>query len=201
MQRGLDGRRVAVFVSSSENAQQRETVVTRALEQAGARINVLNAAGQRDEDFHGAKYAALVLIGDGTSTDNADARVIQLTREFLASDKPVAVFGSALNLLLEAGGAAGRSLAADTALKPALEAAGATCVDDPIRVDETLITARGNADVNDFASRLVEELSSRLEDRALDEMSEMSFPASDPPATTPGSVGHIAPDRDSDTRP
>src|SRR5882672_1467652 len=98
---GLEGRRVALFLSpDDESAKRRTAFVTRALEQAGARIHVLSAANTCDADFHGGKYAALVLLGDGPTEAETDPRLVQLTREFLASDKPVAVLGGALSVVL-----------------------------------------------------------------------------------------------------
>jgi putative intracellular protease/amidase len=197
MQRGLEGRRVAAFVAPSSDAtNKRAAVVIKALEQAGAEIRDLSAGQQSDEDFHGAKYAALVIIGDGTDGSGGDPRLVQLVREFLVSDKPVAALGGALSVMVEAGGAAGRTLAASGSLKSAVEKAGGTPVDEPIHVDESLITADGSVDIEAFAKRVVSEFSNRLEESQLDEMSAMSFPASDPPATTPSTVGRVAPEGD-----
>lgn len=184
MLRGLAGRRVAVF--AAPNDANRAAIVTRSLEQAGARVHVLSGTDASDEDFHGAKYAALVLVGDGGGRFELDPRIVQLAREFLASDKPVAAFGSALNVILEAGGAAGRTLAAHAPLRALLEGAGADLVNDPLHADGTLITAEGSANLSDFAGRVVAEFSDSLEEHAVDEMSDLSFPASDPPAITPG---------------
>jgi putative intracellular protease/amidase len=195
MLRGLQGRRVAIFISAdSYVAERREAAVIRPLEQAGAHIHLLSSGTQTDDDFHAGKYAALVLIGDGTSGFSGDPRLVQLTREFLASDKPVAALGGALTLVLESGGAAGRTVAAPGPLIAPLEAAGAKCIDEPVHVDDMLITARGSADLESFASVVAHELSNRLEERDLDETSDLSFPASDPPAVTPATIGRVAPD-------
>jgi putative intracellular protease/amidase len=202
MMRGLEGRRVALFVSPNNEAMEgRAAVVTRAMERAGARIHLPSAANTSEEDFHGAKYAALVLLGDEGAGSAEDPRLVQLTREFLASDKPVAVFGGALSVILNAGGAAGRTVAAHAPLKALLETAGATQVDEPIHVDGSLITAQGSDTADAFATAVVREFSNCLEEHALDEMSELSFPASDPPAITPAAMGRVGPDRDSDARP
>jgi putative intracellular protease/amidase len=190
MQRGLEGRRVALVADPQDGASRSavETVIGH-LERAGATVHTL-ASGASDEDWHGAKYAALVLIGSGDAAA-ADPRMVQLVREFLVSDKPLAAYGAAVGTVLAAGGLAGRVVAAGGDLKGTIEQAGAKCVAEDIHVDDALITGREGSDIEAFASRLVRALSSHLEEGALDEMSDMSFPASDPPAVTPSSVGHL----------
>lgn len=188
MQRGLEGRRIGLYVGSLANTGG--TAIQQALEDAGARVHVLADDAQPD-DFRGDLYAALVAVSSGESND---ARATQLVREFMASDKPVAIFGEALTLLLEAGGSAGRAVAADAEQGAVLEGAGASLADGPINVDDALITAASSADVQTFANTVVRAFSERLEDRAVDEMSELSFPASDPPAITPAKVGPDAPE-------
>ena len=90
MLRGLEGRRVAVFASPKDSAEERAAVMTQALERAGARIHLLSESSASDQDYHGAKYAALVLVGDEGAQFEIEPRLVQLAREFLASDKPVA---------------------------------------------------------------------------------------------------------------
>lgn len=198
MQRGLDGRRIALFSDLKDGgANTPAEAVRRALEGAGAKVQLLSASAT-EEDWHGAKYAALVLVdGDGSSSQN-DPRILQLVREFLVSDKPLAAFGAAVRAVFEAGGVQGRSVAASGDLKAAIEKGGATCVKEDMHADGALITARSEVGIDGFASRLVRELANRFEEGALDEMSELSFPASDPPAVSPASIGHL--NQEEDTR-
>ncbi len=158
MQRGLDGRRLALFDASRARARD----VVPALERAGALVHALKDSDP-DEQWHGGRYAALVVVGDGGPEFHGDRRLVQLVREFLLSDKPVA----ALDVPLES-----------------------------IQADESLLAVRGTGDARGFAEQVVREFSSRLEERDVDEMSELSFPASDPPAVNPGAVGRVSPDRD-----
>ncbi|HEU4995948.1 MAG TPA: DJ-1/PfpI family protein [Gemmatimonadaceae bacterium] len=198
MMRGLADRRVAVFVASQDDSgQRRADAVIKALVGAGAREDVLSTPGFSDSDFASGRYAALILVGDGGS-QAPDPRVVQLAREFLASEKPVAVWG-ALRAILEAGGARGRRVAGDAPLRATLEQAGATWVDEPMFVDEELITAGAGVSGEEFAARVTKEFADRLDERALDEMSELSFPASDPPAVSPSFIGSAGRERSGDT--
>jgi putative intracellular protease/amidase len=198
MTRGLEGRRIALAALDEDPATG---TVAKALEQAGARLDHLTLGEGTDTDWHGGKYAALVVTGGAADRPlDADPQLVQLVREFLASEKPVAALGNALRVLLHAGGAAGRTVAATGRLKSIVEASGGKTGTEPLVVDGGLVTATGS-DVDGFASRVVQEFSRCLEEREADEMSEQSFPASDPPSTTPGSIGHLPPDRDTGSRP
>ena len=197
MQRGLEGRRVALMATSDAKAQETATAVIAALEAAGAIVQQREHAD--DEEFHGGKYAAVILAG-GTDRDfSTDGRLVQLVREFVASDKPVAALGSGLAVVLDAGGAAGRAVVRFDPLKSELEGAGASLISEPMHSDDALFSATSDADPREVASRIVGQLAERFEDRDVDLMSELSFPASDPPAVTPASVGRVAPDGDAGT--
>ncbi|HMC53680.1 MAG TPA: DJ-1/PfpI family protein [Gemmatimonadaceae bacterium] len=189
MQLGLDGRRVALFVGSLEN--KAGVALQQELERAGARVHVLtDTAGGSPADYHGAVYAALILVdGPEGASEAGAAPILQLVREFMASDKPVAASGDAVRLVVQAGGAAGRRVAGDSTLRAALEGAGATVSQRRIEIDEALVTAASSVDPAEFASAVVQAFSERLDDRAVDEMSDLSFPASDPPAATPSTLG------------
>ncbi|MEX2179401.1 MAG: DJ-1/PfpI family protein [Gemmatimonadaceae bacterium] len=186
MRRPLEGRRIAVFGPESE-----ERTVAATLERAGAIVQPLRSA-DAGERWHGGMYAALVVVGDG---GGGDPRLRQLVREFLVVDKPIAVHGNAVSVLLQAGGLAGRKIAAQGEFRGVVEAAGATCVSDPIHVDDALITASAGSAVGTFAERVVEAFGRRMEEHDVDEMSDMSFPASDPPSVSPSTAGPVDAER------
>jgi putative intracellular protease/amidase len=192
MQRGLDGRRIALAVLDPDAVGAVNTVRT-ALERASAQVDVLEPGAGEDEAWHGGRYAALVVLG-GEPGGAEDPRLTQLLREFLVSEKPVAAMGAAVGPVVNAGGAAGRTCAVDQSLQAALETAGGKVAAEPIHTDGNLISAASGADVSAFAGTVVAELTRALEEQDVDAMSEQSFPASDPPATSPASVGHVAPD-------
>jgi hypothetical protein len=189
MMRGLEARRIAVFVERDDaEAQRNAAPVIAALEQAGARLHLLSDAGAVDADFHSGASAALVVVGGGDDF-SSDPRLVQLAREFLAGNKPLAVYGSAVSLVIDAGGGAARSLSGAESLRKNIEASGATFVDRAFNVDEALITASERATPEEFAQLVARQFTDQLDEREVDEMSEMSFPASDPPAVSPATIG------------
>ena len=163
MQRGLDGRRIALLAAAPADA------IRDALAGAGALVEALPPGSTAEgAAWHAGRYAALV-IADGSR--GGDPRAAQLVREFLVAAKPVAALGDGLSLVEEAGGAK----------------------------DDLVLSNDGDAGA--FASQLVAALADRLDDEQVDEMSDMSFPASDPPAVTPASIGPAGPRRSPDARP
>jgi putative intracellular protease/amidase len=152
MLRGLEGRRIALYARGDDRS------IRSRLEDAGAQVVDLSAGAPAEEDWHSGKYAALV-IGSCVEGDAVQPRALQLLREFLVADKPVAVVGEGVRALEEAGA---------------------------LQTDAVLADAAGSGD---FAERLVRAFSDRLDEAQVDDMSEQSFPASDPPSVTPTSAG------------
>jgi hypothetical protein len=161
MLRGLQGRRIALAVIGDSDAEEDAATVRAALEQAGAQVDSLIPGRGNDREWHGARYAGLVLVG---GTPSAESKLPQLVREFSLSEKPIAATGSAIELVQQAGG-------------------------------EARVAGQADTDIANFAARVVAEFAHSLEDRDLDEISEESFPASDPPANTP--VSRPSPGSDS----
>ena len=143
--------------------------VARQLEQNGARVAVLSGGvATRDEDWHSTRYAALVIVDAAQNATGKEPRLVQLVREFLLADKPIGVYGGGIQVLHEAGGT---------------------------EEDALVWESDGAGDLEAFTDGLVAKLTSRLEESQLDDMSDQSFPASDPPSTTPASVGRARGDR------
>lgn len=156
MQHGLEGRRVALFGEAGDALAE----IRKELIAAGALVQELTSGGD-EQEWHGGKYAALVLVGPAASRREEHGKVAQLVREFMVSEKPVAAFG------VEPGA---------------------------FQLDESLLAVRGEGDARAFAADVVREFSERLEEHDLDEMSDQSFPASDPPAVNAGVAGHVSPE-------
>jgi putative intracellular protease/amidase len=162
------------------------------LTQAGASVELLSSRSP-DNLLHSAPYAALVLVGqiEGTTADKA----LQLTREFLVADKPVAAHGHAVAVLLASGGMTGRTVAVDDDLAEAVTAAGATTSREATYADDGVVTARASVDVSEFATIVAQHVGRHVDEREADDVSAMSFPASDPPPG-PTTVGRVSRDRD-----
>ena len=105
---------------------------------------------------------AALVIGTCEDAGIVHPKALQLLKEFLVADKLVAVFGQGLR---------------------ALEQAGA------VPSDAVLAERQGGPE---FVQRLVRTFADRLDEAKVDEMSDESFPASDPPAVSPSSAGPAA---------
>ena len=215
---GLKGHHVAILAADGvDGAQVRGPRA--ALAEAGAVPEVVAArAGEVspttgeavavDRTFdacHAADYDALVIPGGRAATEalGREERALQLVREFMAADKPVAAIGDGVRLLVAADAVAGRSIAAPRELADAIRDAGGEVVERALYVDEKLITARDVSDVRELSATILREFSNRVDEARVDELSEQSFPASDPPPG-PVAVGgegastalHLDPGRD-----
>jgi protease I len=203
MQFGLKGRHVAVLAADGVDGA-RLAGPRGALGDAGASVDVLAARGgevrgSRGEPIavdrtldvcHAADFDALIIPDgrQGAHTLATEQSAVQLVREFLAADKPVAAIGDGVRLLIVADTVAGRRIAASRPLADDVRSAGGEPVEAPLEVDEGLITARTDVDARELNAAIVREFSNRVDEARVDAMSEQSFPASDPPPG-PVSVG------------
>ena len=207
MELGLKGKKVAIL--ATDGVEQVELVEPRkALDAAGAVTHLISqkkgeiqafnhhdkgeklAVDRTLDEARASDYAALMLPGGVANPDalRMDAKAVQFVREFLVSDKPIAAICHAPWLLVEADGLAGRTITSWPSLKTDIRNAGGMWVDEPVHVDDKLITSRKPADIPHFNKAMVREFSNRLDEAAVDELSEQSFPASDPPPG-PASIG------------
>lgn len=222
---GLSGRKVAIL--ATDGVEQVELVEPRtALEAAGAETHLVSPKkgeiqgfrhhekGERFKvdralaDAMSSDYAALVLPGGVANLDalRTDPAAVQFLREFMVSDKPVAAICHGPRLLVDADAVKGRTLTSWPSLKADIIDAGGEWVDEPVHVDDKLITSRKPDDLPLFNRRMVQEFGSWIDERAMDELSEQSFPASDAPPG-PMSIGGMggsrtpAPGREGEARP
>jgi deglycase len=102
-----------------------------------------------------------LLIPGGHSPDRLrlDADVVDFTRRFSATGKPVAAICHGPQLLIEAGLVDGRTLTSWPSVRTDLINAGADWVDREVVLDTNLITSRKPDDLPVFCKTLVERLS------------------------------------------
>jgi protease I len=204
----LSGRRVAILATDGVEQVELE-VPRRALDEAGAVTHLIapkegsiQAMNHDDKgaqlsvdrtlaDAHPNEYDALLLPGGVANPDRlrTDSRAVQFVREFMLSDKPVAAICHGPWLLVEANAVAGRTLTSWPSLQTDVRNAGGDWVDEAVRVDDHLITSRKPDDLPKFCDAIIRGFTGVMDaDKLADEMSEQSFPASDPPQG-PSAIG------------
>jgi protease I len=207
MEFGLKGRRVAIL--ATDGVEQVELVEPRkALDDAGAithliapkagTIQGMNHDEKADQlpvdrvlaDVHASEYDALLLPGGVANPDKlrTDEKAVQFVREFMLSEKPVAAICHGPWLLVEADAVAGRRLTSWPSLRTDIRNARGEWVDQEVQVDDKLITSRNPGDIPAFSAAIIREFADRMDEGKVDELSEQSFPASDPPPS-PTAIG------------
>ena len=200
MEQTLKGIRVAIL--ATDGVEQVELVEPRrALDNAGARTELIapkageiqafkhHDKGDRFKvdrslaDVSASEYDALFLPGGVINGDalRLEQKAVQFTREMMLAEKPVAVICHGGWLLVEADAVAGRTMTSWPTLRTDIKNAGGTWVDETVHVDERLVTSRKPADIPAFSKRIVREFAAGAEESRVDQLSEASFPASDPP--------------------
>jgi protease I len=195
----LKGRKVA-FLATDGVEEVELTAPWNALKQAGADLSLVSdKTGEIQAMNHDAKgstfpvdvevsavtardFDALVLPGGVANPDrlrtNEDA--VKLVRDFMELDKPVAAICHGPWLLVEADAVRGRTITSWPSLETDIRNAGGAWVDKQVELDQKLLTSRKPDDLPAFCAKLVELLSSAIDERRLDKMVEQTFPASDP---------------------
>ncbi|MGX6604315.1 type 1 glutamine amidotransferase domain-containing protein [Micromonosporaceae bacterium Da 78-11] len=107
-----------------------------------------------------AQYDALVLPGGVANPDflRMDADAVRFVRDFFLAGKPVAAICHGPWTLIEAGVVDGRTLTSWPSLRTDLTNAGATWVDEPVFVDNGLITSRKPDDLPAFCASLLDQI-------------------------------------------
>jgi protease I len=175
----LRGHRVAVLATNGfEQSELIEPL--EALRSAGARADIVSdgVAGasirgwdRKDwgeevpvdvtlDEASPSDYDALVLPGGVMNPDRLrmDDRAVEFVKKFVEQGKPVAAICHAPWLLVEADVVRGRRLTSWPSLRRDLENAGAQWTDEPVVVDQGLVTSRKPADLPKFIDKMVEEI-------------------------------------------
>jgi protease I len=112
------------------------------------------------EEANADDYDALVLPGGRINPDKLrrETSVQSLIRAFFAQGKPVAAICHGPWLLIDAGMVKGKKMTSYHSIQSDLKNAGANWVDEPVVVDENLITSRNPEDLEVFSAKIVEML-------------------------------------------
>ncbi|MDB4885388.1 MAG: intracellular protease, PfpI family [Gemmatimonadetes bacterium] len=207
MEFGLKGRKVAILATDGVEQVELEEP-RRALDAAGAITHLIapkdGSIQAMNHDDKGARlpvdfaladvrpsdYDALLLPGGVANPDRlrTEPLAVQFAREFMLAERPVAAICHGAWLLVEAGAVAGRTLTSWPSLQTDIRNAGGEWVDEPVHVDAQLVTSRKPDDLPVFCETIVREFANRIDEGRVDELSEQSFPASDPPPG-PSAIG------------
>ncbi len=173
----LNGKRIAIL--ATQGFEQSELLEPKkALEQAGARAEIISPGGETirgwnendwgqtvpvDVPLNRAKpddYDALVLPGGVMNPDKLrqDQTAVSFVRSFFEAGKPVAAICHGPWMLVEADAVRGRRVTSWPSLKTDLRNAGAEWTDEQVVVDNGLVTSRKPADLPAFNRKLVEEI-------------------------------------------
>jgi protease I len=173
----LNGKKVAILVATEGIEQVELTEPRKALEEAGATVELVStetgeaqAFNHLDKadtfpidrvvgDISAEDYDALMLPGGVANPDNlrTDAGAVSFVRAFFDAGKPVAAICHAPWTLVEADVVKGRTLTSWPSLQTDLRNAGATWIDEEVHVDQGLVTSRKPDDLPAFNAKMIEE--------------------------------------------
>jgi protease I len=173
----LSGKRVAILVAM-EGIEQVELVEPRkALEDAGAAVELLSTETGEAQAFNhldkadrfpidravrdasADDYDGLMLPGGVANPDNLrmHADAVAFVRAFFDAGKPVAAICHAPWMLVEADVVRGRTVTSWPSLQTDIRNAGGTWVDEQVRVENGLVTSRKPDDIPAFNDKMIEE--------------------------------------------
>jgi protease I len=177
----LKGKKVAILVANEGIEQVELTEPRKALEEAGATVELLapesgeaqafNHLDKADSfpvdrpvgDASPGDYDALMLPGGVANPDNlrTHPEAVSFVRGFFDAGKPVAAICHAAWTLVEADVVRGRTITSWPSLQTDVRNAGGTWVDQEVVVDSDspahLVTSRKPDDLEAFTAKMVEE--------------------------------------------
>ncbi|MDB5597155.1 MAG: putative intracellular protease, PFpI family protein [Hyphomicrobiales bacterium] len=172
----LDGHKVAILVTDGFE-QVELTEPMKALKAEGAEVSVVSPkSGQIqgfqhhdkgdkvkvDLDLASARpdeFDALMLPGGVINPDalRLEPMAIAFVKHFVDSKKPIAAICHGPWTLIDAGGVKGRKVTSWPSLQTDLRNAGAQWSDEPVIVDQGLVTSRKPDDLPQFNAKMIEE--------------------------------------------
>jgi deglycase len=173
----LQGKRIAFLVANEGVEQVEFTEPRKAVEEAGAEVDVIapesdqiqafnhldeadtfdvdkTVSEARVEDYDGVVLPGGVANPDALRMDNDAVRFL---REFFEAGKPAGVICHAPWMLVEADLVDGRQVTSWPSLQTDIRNAGGDWVDEEVVVDSGLVTSRKPDDLPAFCSKIVEE--------------------------------------------
>lgn len=173
----LDGRKIAILATNGFE-QDELAVPLRKLGEAGAAVEIVSPESgeircwkytdwgdsfpvdRKLSDAHSKDYDALVLPGGQINPDLLRVRpeVIEFVQEFYNQGKTIAAVCHAPWLLIEAGLVKGRRATSYRSVSTDMKNAGAQWVDEPVVIDDGIVTSRKPDDLNDFVDGIIHEI-------------------------------------------
>lgn len=118
-------------------------------------VEIERGVGDADPE----EFDALVIPGGhGPDKLRNHDEAVSFTRRFVQSGKPVAAICHGPQLLIEAGVVRGQTLTSWPSVRTDLENAGAHWVDEPLVIDDNLITSRKPDDLDAFCEAILKRL-------------------------------------------
>jgi protease I len=172
----LKGKKIAIL--ATEGFEQSELLKPRAaLDEAGATTQVVSpkkgeikAWAETDwgqsvkvdvplESANADDYDGLMLPGGVLNPDKLrmQPKAVEFVRAFFDAGKPVAAICHGPQTLIEADVVRGRRMTSYPSVKKDLMNAGAEWVDEPVVVDNGLVTSRKPDDIPQFNAKMIEE--------------------------------------------
>ena len=181
----LDGKKIAILVANEGIEQVELTEPRKALEEAGAEVELLALeTGQAQAfehldkadtfevdravaDADAGDYDGLMLPGGVANPDalRMDDDAVKFVKAFFDAGKPIAAICHAPWTLVEADVVRGRKLTSWPSLQTDIRNAGGEWVDEEVVVDQGLVTSRKPDDLPAFNAKMVEEFCEGKHDR------------------------------------
>jgi protease I len=172
----LSGKTVAILATDGVELVEL-TEPMKALNEAGAAVEIVSLKAGDFQGFNhltpgdkvtadkavagvdASAYSALMLPGGVANPDQlrANEDAVKFVRAFFDAGKPVAAICHAPWLLIEAGVVEGRTMTAFDSIRTDLRNAGAHVVNEPVVVDQGLVTSRNPDDIPAFNAKMIEE--------------------------------------------
>jgi protease I len=184
-QKNLKGKRVAVLVDLGFEESEL-TGPMKALKDAGARPEIVSPQNGKVKSWQHDKwgqdfpvdvpldrakaddYEALLLPGGVMNPDKLrmNEKAVHFVRAFFDAGKPVAAICHGPWMVVEGGGVRGRKMTSWPSLKTDIQNAGGVWVNEPVVVDNGLVTSRKPDDLPQFNEKMCEEFAEGIHRRA-----------------------------------